>query len=414
MSKMTPDGELATATTPPGAARPAARSDVPDPFDFYDFSSLLTDEERLVRQTVRDFVEREILPDIEAHFRAGTFPLALVPGMAALGCLGPTVPECYGGAGLGDTAYGLLMLELERADSGLRSFASVQSSLVMYPILRYGSEEHRQSWLPRLASGQAIGCFGLTEPDFGSHPGGMATRAEWQKDRWLLNGRKMWITNGGIADLAVVWARTADGIAGFLVDTGSPGFSTVNMHNKWSLRASVTSELVLEDVEVSESDRLPAARGLGAPLSCLNQARYGIAWGVIGAALGCFECARRHAIERIQFEKPIGTFQLVQSALSDMLAGITQAQLLCLRLGRLKEAGRDHPARVSLAKRQNVAMSLDVARSARELLGAIGITGEVPIMRHMMNLESVKTYEGTHQIHTLVLGQAITGMTAFR
>jgi glutaryl-CoA dehydrogenase len=403
-----------TRARPDARPAPARRADLPNPFDFYDFAELLNDEERLVRQAARDFVEREILPNIEANFRSGTFPLELVPRMAALGCLGPTVPETYGGAGLDDTAYGLLMLELERGDSGVRSFASVQSSLVMYPILRYGSEEQRRQWLPRLASGEAIGCFGLTEPDYGSHPGGMESRAERRGDRWILNGRKMWITNGGIANVAVVWAKTSEGIAGFLVDSTSPGFSTVDMHNKWSLRASVTSELILEDVELPETARLPEARGLGAPLSCLNQARYGIAWGVIGAALNCFETARRHAMERIQFDKPIGGFQLVQSALADMLAAITQAQFLCLRLGRLKEAGRDHPARVSLAKRQNVAMALDVARSAREILGAIGITGEVPIMRHMMNLESVKTYEGTHQVHTLILGQAITGISAFR
>ena len=403
-----------TRTSPAAAPRAAAPGELPDPFDFYDFAELLTDEERLVRQTVRDFVESEVLPGIEEHFRAGTFPRALVPRVAALGLLGPTVPEEYGGAGLGPTAYGLICLELERGDSGIRSFVSVQSSLVMYPILRYGSEEQKRHWLPRLASGEAIGCFGLTEPDHGSDPGGMETRAERRGDRWRVNGRKMWITNGGIAGLAVVWAKTADGIAGFLVETKASGFSTVDMHNKWSLRASVTSELVLDDVEVPDSARLPAARGLGAPLSCLNQARYGIAWGAIGAALACFETARRHAMERTQFGKPIGSFQLVQAALADMLASITQAQLLCLRLGRLKEAGRDHPARVSLAKRQTVAMACDVARSAREILGAIGITGEVPIMRHLMNLETVRTYEGTHQIHTLVLGQAVTGLDAFR
>ena len=399
----------------PGTAAPAARpAETPDPFDFYDFAALLTDEERLVRQMVRDFVEREVLPDVEAHFREGTFPKALIPRLAALGLLGPTVPEEYGGSGLGPTAYGLMMLELERGDSGLRSFASVQGSLVMYPILRFGSEEQRRHWLPRLASGEAVGCFGLTEPDHGSDPGGMETKAERRGDRWVLNGRKMWITNGGISDVAIVWARTPDGIQGFVVDTKTPGFSTVDMHNKWSLRASVTSELVLEDVAVPDSTRLPGAKGLAGPLSCLNQARYGIAWGAIGAALACFEAARRHSLERTQFGRPIGGFQLIQSFLADMLTDITQAQLLCLRLGRLKEAGRDHPARVSLAKRRCVSMALDVARNAREVLGAIGITGEVPIMRHMMNLESVKTYEGTHQIHTLVLGEAVTGLSAYR
>jgi glutaryl-CoA dehydrogenase len=420
---MTPAKAAKTKLSPPSAA-PAGgvrgardtRADLPDPFDFYDIAELLSEEERLIRQTVRDFVEREVRPDIEEHFRAGTFPRELVPRLAALGILGPTVPEAYGGAGLDATAQGLIMLELERGDSGLRSFASVQGSLVMHPILRFGSEEQREHWLPRLTSGQSIGCFGLTEPDHGSDPGGMETRAVRRGDRWRLNGRKMWITSGGIADLALVWAKTdeADAIAGFLVETKSPGFSTVDMHNKWSMRASVTSELILEEVEVPESSRLPGARGLAAPLSCLNQARYGIAWGAIGAALACFESARRHALERTQFGRPIGGFQLVQAALADMLAAITQAELLCLRLGRLKEAGRDHPARVSLAKRQNVAMALEVARSAREILGAIGITGEVPVMRHLMNLETVKTYEGTHQIHTLILGQAVTGIDAFR
>jgi glutaryl-CoA dehydrogenase len=403
-----------TAPAPAAAKAAPAPRETPDPFDFYDFAALLSDEERLIRQTVRDFVEREVLPEVEEHFRAGTFPRAIVPRLAALGLLGPTVPEEYGGSGLGATAYGLIMLELERGDSGLRSFASVQGSLVMYPILRYGSEEQKRHWLPRLAGGESIGCFGLTEPDHGSDPAGMETRADRRGDRWVLNGRKMWITNGGISDVAIVWARTPDGIEGFVVETATPGFSTVDMHNKWSLRASVTSELVLEDVAVPDSARLPGARGLAGPLSCLNQARYGIAWGAIGAALACFETARRHSVERTQFGKPIGSFQLVQSMLADMLTDITQAELLCLRLGRLKEEGRDHPARVSLAKRQCVAMALDVARSAREVLGAIGITGEVPIMRHMMNLESVKTYEGTHQIHTLVLGEAVTGLAGYR
>ncbi len=391
-----------------------ASTDQPDPFDFYDIAETLTVEERLVRQTVRDLVEREVMPTIEDHFRDGTFPRDLVPVLARNGLLGATVPEEYGGAGLGPVANGLIMLELERGDSGVRSFASVQGSLVMYPILRYGSEEQKREWLPRLAAGEAIGCYGLTEPDHGSDPGGMETRAERRGDRWIVNGRKMWITNGGMAQVAVVWARTSDGFRGFLIETRTPGFSTVDMHNKWSLRASVTSELILEDVEIPDSARLPGAKGLGAPLSCLNQARYGISWGAIGAAIACYETARRHALERTQFGQPIGGFQLVQAALTDMATAITQAQLLSLRLGRLKEAGRDHAARVSMAKRQNVAMALDIARSAREVLGAIGITGEVPIMRHMMNLESVKTYEGTHQIHTLIVGQAITGIEAFR
>jgi glutaryl-CoA dehydrogenase len=404
------DSPVAAAT----ATRPAGRADAPDPFDFYDIAELLTVEERLVRQTVRDLVDSDVLPTIEDHFREGTFPRDLIPRLGALGLLGATVPEEYGGAGLGPVANGLIMLELERGDSGVRSFASVQGSLVMYPILRYGNEEQKRHWLPRMARGEAIGCFGLTEPDHGSDPGGMETRAERRGDRWIVNGRKMWITNGGLSEVAVVWAKTSDGFRGFLVPTAARGFSTVDMHNKWSLRASVTSELVLEDVEVPDSARLPGAEGLGAPLSCLNQARYGISWGVIGAALACYDTARRHSLERTQFGKPIGSFQLVQAALAEMVTDITQAQLLALRLGRLKEAGRDHPARVSLAKRRNVAMALDIARSAREVLGAIGITGEVPIMRHMMNLETVKTYEGTHQIHTLVLGQAVTGIDAFR
>jgi glutaryl-CoA dehydrogenase len=385
--------------------------------DFYDISSLLTEEQRMIRDTVRDFVVSEVLPIIEAHNQAMTFPMELIPKIAALGLLGPTLPEKYGCAGLDSISYGLINQELERGDSSIRSFSSVQSSLVMYPIYAYGSEDQRMKWLPKLASGQAIGCFGLTEPDHGSDPGGMVTNAKKVDGGYILNGAKMWITNGTISDVAVVWAKLggddSKSIRGFLVEKGMKGFSAPEMKGKYSLRASVTSELVFQDVFIPEENLLPNVQGLKGPLGCLTQARYGISWGAVGAAMACYESSVEYAKSRIQFGKPIGRFQLVQQKLAEMLTEITKGQLLSLRLGQLKNEGKMKPAHVSMAKRNNVAMALDIARVARDLHGANGILGEYPIMRHMANLESVKTYEGTHDIHTLVLGQEITGIAAY-
>jgi len=385
--------------------------------DFYDISSLLTEEQRMIRDTVRDFVVSEVLPIIEEHNQAMTFPMELVPKIAALGLLGPTLPEKYGCAGLDSIAYGLINQELERGDSSIRSFSSVQSSLVMYPIFAYGNENQRIKWLPKLAKGDAIGCFGLTEPDFGSNPAGMVTRANKTDGGYILNGAKMWITNGTISDVAVVWAKTdsdqANSIRGFLVEKGMKGFSAPEMKGKYSLRASVTSELVFQDVFIPEENMLPNVQGLKGPLGCLTQARYGIAWGATGAAIACYESSVDYAKSRIQFGGPIARFQLVQQKLAEMLTEITKAQLLCLRLGQLKNDGKIKPAQVSLAKRNNVAMALEIARVARDIHGANGILGEYPIMRHMANLESVNTYEGTHDIHTLVLGQEITGIAAY-
>ncbi len=383
-------------------------------YDFYLLDDLFTEEERMARDAVRDFVDAEVLPVIEEHNEAGTFPLHLVRPLAELGVFGANLPEEYGCAGMSNTAYGLIMQELERGDSGLRSFVSVQGALVMYPIHAFGSEEQRRRYLPKLASGEMVGAFGLTEPDYGSNPGGMVTRARRDGRDWILNGAKMWITNGSIADVSVVWAKDEDGvIRGFLVEKDRPGFSAPEMKHKMSLRASVTSELVLQDVRIPDGNRLPEAEGLKAPLSCLTQARYGIAWGAVGAALACFHTAVEYSKTRIQFDRPIGAFQLTQAKLADMFTEITKAQLLCYRLGRLKDENRATFAQVSMAKRNNVAMALDIARVSREILGANGITTEYPIMRHMMNLESVKTYEGTHDIHTLVLGQVVTGIPAF-
>jgi glutaryl-CoA dehydrogenase len=385
--------------------------------DFYDISSLLTEEQRMIRDTVRDFVVSEVLPIIEEHNQAMTFPTELIPKIASLGLLGPTLPEKYGCAGLDSIAYGLINQELERGDSSIRSFSSVQSSLVMYPIYAYGNEEQRMKWLPKLASGEAIGCFGLTEPDFGSNPSGMVTRAKKVDGGYVLNGAKMWITNGTIADVAVVWAKTdtdaASSIKGFLVEKGMKGFSAPEMKGKYSLRASVTSELVFQDVFLPDENLLPNVQGLKGPLGCLTQARYGISWGAVGAAIACYESSVDYAKSRIQFGAPIARFQLVQQKLAEMLTEITKAQLVCLRLGQLKNEGNMKPAQVSLAKRNNVAMALEIARVARDIHGANGILGEYPIMRHMANLESVKTYEGTHDIHTLVLGQEITGIAAY-
>lgn len=381
--------------------------------DFYRLDETLSDEERGVRDVVRRFVDERFLPVVREHFRAGTFPLDLIPELGALGLLGSSV-EGPGCPGLSPTVYGLICRELERGDSGLRSFASVQGSLVMWPIATYGTQQQRERWLPDLAAGRRIGCFGLTEADHGSDPGGMKTRAERDGDGWILRGSKLWITNANLADVAVVWARTPDGVSGFLVERGMPGFASNQIHGKYSLRASDTGELVFDDVRLPDSARLPGARGLKAPLSCLNQARYGIAWGAVGAAMDCYDTALRYAQQRQQFDKPIASFQLVQQKLVEMLTGITQAQALCSRLGRLKDQGVDEVPLVSLAKRAHVAMALDCARKARDILGAAGITDEFAPGRHMANLESVYTYEGTHDIHTLIVGAEITGLPAYR
>jgi glutaryl-CoA dehydrogenase len=383
-------------------------------YDFMELDALLTDEERMARQAVREFVDAELLPIIEEHFEKATFPLHLKGKLADLGVFGANLPPEYGCAGMSNTAYGLVMQELERGDSGLRSFVSVQGALVMYPIFAFGSEEQKRHYLPKMAAGEVIGAFGLTEPDYGSNPGGMVTRARKDGKDWVLNGAKMWITNGTIADVSLVWAKDDDDvIRGFLVEKGRAGFSAPEMKRKMSLRASVTSELVLQDVRIPETNRLPGAEGLKAALACLTQARYGIAWGAIGAAMACFHTAVEYSKSRVQFDRPIASFQLVQAKLADMLTEITKAQTLCLRLGQLKDGGKAGFNQVSMAKRNNVAMALEIARNSREILGANGISTEYPIMRHMMNLESVKTYEGTHDIHTLILGQAITGIPAF-
>jgi glutaryl-CoA dehydrogenase len=381
--------------------------------DFYRLDDLLSDDEKMVRTTVREFVTARVLPVIDRHFEDGTFPMDLVPEMASLGLLGSNLPEEYGCAGMNNVAYGLVMQELERGDSGLRSFVSVQGALAMYAIHAFGTEEQRKRWIPRLAAGEAIGCFGLTEPDHGSDPGGMITRAELRGGEWVLNGAKSWITNGTIADVAVVWAK-ADGIVrGFLVERGTRGFSAPEIKHKMSLRASVTSQLIFDDCAIPADNILPESGGLKSPLSCLNQARYGIAWGALGAAMSCYHSAVEYASARKQFGRPIAGFQLVQDKLAFMLTEITKAQLLALQLGRMKDAGKLHYTQTSLAKRNNVAIALDIARLAREVLGANGISLEFPVIRHMCNLESVKTYEGTHDVHALILGQAITGIDAF-
>lgn len=381
--------------------------------DYYNLDELLIEDEILVRNTVREFVDENVLPIIEKHNRAGTFPMDLVPKMAELGLYGPTLPAKYGCAEMNNVAYGLMMQELERGDSGVRSFASVQSGLVMYPIFTFGSEEQKDYWLPRLASGKAIGCFGLTEPDYGSNPGGMITRAEKKSGGYVLNGAKMWITNGTIADVAVVWAKLDGEIMGFLVEKGTKGFSAPEMTGKHSLRASVTSELVFQDCFIPETNLLPKSGGLKSPLMCLTQARYGIAWGAIGSAMACYDTALSYAKSRIQFGKPIASFQLIQEKLVHMVTEITKGQLLCLQLGRLKDKGKAKFSQVSLAKRNNAYHALEIARMAREILGANGILDEYPIMRHAANLESVKTYEGTHEMHTLIIGEDITGIPAF-
>ena len=380
--------------------------------DFLRLDEQLSDEERLARDTVREFVSKEFLPLVQEHVRQdGSFPMQLVPALAELGLFGANLSG-YGCAGMNNVAYGLVMQELERGDSGLRSFASVQGSLVMYPILSYGTDAQKERWLPELAAGRAIGCFGLTEPDFGSHAGGLITRAERRGSGWRLNGTKRWITNGSVADVAVVWARSEDGIRGFLVETDRDGFETRDMKGKFSLRASITSELYLQDVEVPDANRLPGGEGLKAPLGCLTQARYGIAWGAIGAAMACYDEVVRYAQEREVQGGVLAGKQLTQEKLVLMLTEITKAQLLALRVGRLKYEGRLHHTMVSMAKRNNVDIALQVARAARDLLGANGIVDDYQAMRHMVNLETVRTYEGTHDIHTLILGEHITGIRA--
>ena len=382
--------------------------------DYMKLDSLFSEEELHIKHAVRDFVEGEFLPLVNNHFEEGTFPLQLIPKLGEMGLLGANLPEKYGCAGLNNVAYGLINQELERGDSGLRSFASVQSGLVMYPIYAYGSEEQRLKYLPKLAKGELIGCFGLTEPDFGSNPAGMLTHAVENGDSYILNGAKMWITNGTLADIAIVWARLNGKIRGFIVDTKLPGFSAPEMKGKFSLRASVTSELVMQDVKVPKSALLPNVEGLKGPLGCLNQARYGISWGVIGAAQACFDEALQYSKSRIQFDKPIAAFQLTQEKLAIIATEITKAQFMTLQLGRLKDKGDYTSAMVSMAKRNNVAMALDTARTCRSILGANGIANEYQSMRHMLNLESVLTYEGTHEIHTLVIGQELTGIPAYK
>jgi glutaryl-CoA dehydrogenase len=384
--------------------------------DFYNTDSLLNEEERAVRDTVRSWVDDNLLPVIGDAYIAGKFPKQLIPGMAELGLFGANLPEEYGCAGLNNVAYGLIMQELERGDSGVRSFASVQGALVMYPIYAFGSDEQKKVWLPQMASGKVIGCFGLTEPDYGSNPAGMITVAKEAKDGWVLNGAKMWITNGSTAQVAIVWAKIGkdvESIRGFVVPTDTKGFSAKDQKGKLSLRASDTSELVLQDVHVPKDAILPKSGGLKSPLMCLTAARYGIAWGAVGAAMACYDEAVSYAKTRVMFGKPIGGFQLQQLRLAEMLTEITKAQLLCVQLGRLKDDGRATPQQVSLAKRNNVSMATDIAREARRLLGANGILVEYQAMRHLANLESVYTYEGTHDIHTLILGQEITGLSAF-
>lgn len=381
--------------------------------DYYEVDSLFSEEEILVRNTVREFVEENVLPIIEKHNRAGTFPMELVSKMAELGLFGSTLPAKYGCAEMNNVAYGLVMQELERGDSGVRSFVSVQSALVMYPIFTFGSEKQKDYWLPKLASGEKIGCFGLTEPDYGSNPGGMITRAEEKSDCYILNGAKMWITNGTIADVAVVWAKLNGVVHGFLVEKGTKGYSAPEMTGKHSLRASVTSELIFEDCAISKENIMPKTSGLKSPLMCLNQARYGISWGAIGAAMSCYDTALDYSKSRIQFGKPIAAFQITQEKLVHMLTEITKMQLLCVQLGRMKDRETLRFQQVSMAKRNNVHHALEIGRTAREILGANGILDEYPIMRHMANLESVKTYEGTHEMHTLIVGEDITGIPAF-
>jgi len=392
----------------------SARQDTFEATDFYQIDDLLTEEHKLVRQSARDFVKKEISPFIESWCQSALFPKDIVPKFGNMGLFGPQIPEQYGGGGMDYISYGLIMQEIERGDSGMRSTASVQGSLVMYPIYVFGSEEQRHKYLPKLASGEWLGCFGLTEPDYGSNPSGMITHFEDKGDYYLLNGSKMWISNAPHADLAVVWAKDENKkIQGLIVERSMEGFTTPETKNKWSLRASSTGELVFDNVKVPKENLLSGKSGLGAPLMCLDSARYGIAWGAVGAAMDCFYHARKYALERIQFDKPIASFQLIQKKLAEMLTEITKAQLLCWRLGTLMNEEKATSSQISLAKRNNVDMALKITREARQIHGGNGITGEFPIMRHMMNLESVITYEGTHDIHLLILGKEITGISAF-
>ncbi|MFD1819932.1 glutaryl-CoA dehydrogenase [Pseudarcicella hirudinis] len=392
----------------------SSRTDIFESPDFYEIDDLLTDEHKLIRQSVRDFVKKEISPIIEDACQRAVFPEHLVKKMGEMGIFGPTIPQEYGAGGLDYISYGLMMQEIERGDSGMRSTASVQGSLVMFPIYAFGSEDQRHKYLPKLASGDFLGCFGLTEPDFGSNPSGMKTNLKDMGDHFLLNGSKMWISNAPKADIAVVWAKNEQGrVKGVIAERGMEGFSTPEIHGKWSLRASCTGELVFDNVKIPKENILPNIDGLKGPLKCLDNARYGIAWGALGAAMDCYDSARRYALERIQFDKPIASFQLIQKKLAEMLTEITKAQLVCWRLGMLKNAGKASSAQISLAKRNNVEIALNIAREARQIHGGMGITGEYPIMRHMMNLESVVTYEGTQDIHLLILGKEITGIQAF-
>ena len=383
--------------------------------DYYNLDELLSEEHLLVRDAAREWVKRDVSPIIEKYAQNAKFPSQIVTGLANIGAFGPYIPEQYGGAGLDYISYGLIMQEIERGDSGVRSTASVQSSLVMFPIWKYGNEEQKKKYLPKLASGEYMGCFGLTEPDHGSNPGGMVTNFKDKGDHYLLNGAKMWISNSPIAQIAIVWAKNEEGrIHGLIVERDMEGFSTPETHNKWSLRASSTGELIFDNVKVPKENLLPNKSGLGAPLGCLDSARYGISWGAIGAAMDCYDTALRYSKERIQFGKPIGGFQLQQKKLAEMLTEITKAQLLAWRLGNLKNQGKATTAQISMAKRNNVEMAIKIAREARQILGGMGISGEYSIMRHMMNLESVITYEGTHDIHLLITGLDITGLNAFK
>ncbi|WP_446050242.1 acyl-CoA dehydrogenase family protein [Zobellia laminariae] len=391
------------------------RPDLFEAPDYYNLDDLLSEEHKLVRDAARQWVKRDVSPIIEEYAQKAEFPKQIIGGLAEIGAFGPYIPEEYGGAGLDQISYGLIMQEIERGDSGVRSTASVQSSLVMYPIYTYGSEEQRKKYLPKLASGEMMGCFGLTEPNHGSNPSGMETKFKDMGDHYLLNGAKLWISNSPFADIAVVWAKNEEGrIHGLIVERGMEGFTTPETHNKWSLRASATGELIFDNVKVPKENLLPNKSGLGAPLGCLDSARYGIAWGAIGAAMDCYDTALKYAKERVQFGKPIAATQLQQKKLAEMITEITKAQLLAFRLGQLKNEGRATTAQISMAKRNNVDMAIKIAREARQVLGGMGITGEYSIMRHMMNLESVITYEGTHDIHLLITGMDITGHSAFK